>query len=328
VYEDLRSRDLRQVLAGLGFDGPWKERKDGTEWFGKCPIHGARNNATSFSFNVAGTFHCFSCGAKGKGSIDAVIAVRQCGFQEAVKLLKGMDHALEANRSPDGVSHLPKPGRIPDSRDAHGKEDEKEAEGATENPPFKATYEKYFKPHPWLEARGLQPETLTLYESGYYDNPARRSVYRGSVMLRISRYSDGECVGYLSRNIGDITPERPKYSLPKGFQKSLEVWGAHQLKDDEKKLRVVYVVESPFTVMRFHQLGVPAVSLLGWAVSPQQLDILADLAKGVVYLPNADKRKEAQAYAGLLATRLWVKFPEMPVADPEQLTAEQIRNLA
>jgi hypothetical protein len=50
-------------------------------------------------------------------------------------------------------------------------------------------------------------------------------------MLTISRYSDGECVGYISRNIGEVTAERPKYRVPAGLQKQLEVWGAFQLKD-------------------------------------------------------------------------------------------------
>ena len=76
-----------------------------------------------------------------------------------------------------------------------------------------------------------------------------------------------------------------------------------------------------------HQLGLPAVALMGWSVSNQQLDILVQLAKGIVYLPDADKRTEAMQYASLIATRLWCRYPEMPEEDPEQLTLEQIRSL-
>ena len=35
----------------------------------------------------------------------------------------------------------------------------------------------------------------------------------------------------------------------------------------------------------------------------------------------------AKKYASLVATKLWVRYPEMPVEDPEQLTADQIRSL-
>jgi hypothetical protein len=90
---------------------------------------------------------------------------------------------------------------------------------------------------------------------------------------------------------------------------------------------VLYVVESAFSVMHFHQLGLPAVALLGWSVSDQQLEILSQLAKGVIYLPDSDKRKEAGVYASLVTSKLWCRFPEIPVPDPEQLSVDQIRAL-
>jgi hypothetical protein len=40
-------------------------------------------------------------------------------------------------------------------------------------------------------------------------------------MLKILRRSDGECVWYLSRNIGELTPEKPKYFFPKAFKNRL-----------------------------------------------------------------------------------------------------------
>ena len=55
---------------------------------------------------------------------------------------------------------------------------------------------------------------------------------------------------------------------------------------------------------------------------------MSQLAKGVVYSPDSDKRKEAQACAALIAAKLWCRFPQMPVADPEHLTADQMRGLA
>jgi hypothetical protein len=88
-----------------------------------------------------------------------------------------------------------------------------------------------------LQNGGLTQPTLDRYEVFEYSNPARKSVYNGSVMLKIRRWSDGECVGYLSRNIGEVTPEKHKYSFPKGLLKSLEVFGAWQLKTDDGKKR-------------------------------------------------------------------------------------------
>jgi DNA primase len=92
---------------------------------------------------------------------------------------------------------------------------------------------------------------------------------------------------------------------------------------------VVYLVESPFSVLRFHQLGFAAVSPFGWSVSDAQVEILAHLAKGCIYLPDRNKAAEAIAVAGALSRRLWVKMPQLPdgVDDPEQLSVEQIRSL-
>jgi hypothetical protein len=201
----------------------------------------------------------------------------------------------------------------------------------TENPPFKGTYEKFAVESTWLKARGLTPETLARYEVFEYNNPKRKSVYSGSVMLKIRRYSDGECVGYLSRNIGEVTPERPKYSFPKGLAKSLEVFGAWQLKNDATQLplRVCYLVESPFAVLKFCQLGFAAVSCFGWSVSAAQAVVLAHLAKGYIYLPDSDKSTEIGNSLLTVARSSWVKSPPLPagVSDPEQLSTEQIRAL-
>jgi DNA primase len=310
MYGDLRSRPLREVLALLGFS-EWKERKNGSEWYGKCPVHQG-NNRGSFSFDSTGRFNCFSCACKGRGAIDLTMAVRGIGFQEAVELLKGLSVAAESLNRP-APNHLGRAGDM-----------------VVDNPPFKGQYEKFAVPSAWLKERGLTPEALARYEVFEYNNPARKSVYSGSVMLKIRRWSDGECVGYLSRNIGEITPAKPKYCFPKGVQKSLEVFGACQIKNEATlPLRVVYLVESPFCVLKFWQLGFAAVSCFGWSVSVEQAAILRYLAKGYIYLPDSDKSNEIGNSLLTVARSCWVKTPLMPegVSDPEQLTAEQIRSL-
>jgi len=310
AYEHVRRFPLNVVLAHLGFE-TFKYRKSGTEGYGACPIHGSKKNTTCFSFNDEGLWRCFSCPAKGKGAIDLVKAIRKCGFQEAVETLKGIDlgSAVIAGAREPRIATLQVP--------------------PTENPPFKATYDKYAVPSAWLKERGLTEDKLKRFEVFEYNNPARRSVYSGSVLLKIRRWCDGECVGYLSRNIGEITADKPKYLFPKGVQKSLEVFGAFQLKE-KTPLRVLWVLESPFAVMKFYQHGFEAVSCFGWSISDQQASILQQLARGVVFLPDRNKYSEATSVAGELARRLWVKMPELPpgVEDPEQLSADQIRSLS
>jgi hypothetical protein len=76
--------------------------------------------------------------------------VRQVGFQEAVAIIEpyvGSAIAAQAKRPViKQVQEIP-----------------------TENPPFRSTYEKYFKPHAWLAQRGLKEETLQRFGVGYYE---------------------------------------------------------------------------------------------------------------------------------------------------------------
>jgi len=313
-YRNLRELPFPMVLNVLGLDASrYKLRKGDTEWAGPCPVHQPKRNSTSFSYAADGKWNCFSCSAKGRGAIDLCMKVRTLGFQEAVNLLQ--PHVGQAI-----VERIQRDGVVPKLR--------MERQPVTENPPFKSTYEKYFDMNEWFTERGLREETLDRYAVGFYENDMRKSAYNGSVMLRISRYSDGATVGYLVRNIGEITPEKPKYRFPEGLHKNLELWGAWQLKEKAPH-RIVYLVESPFTVMHFAQLGLPAVSPFGWSVSAEQLAILKDLARGVVYLPDRDKAKEAGTVAGLIASSMWCRMPPLPedIDDPEHLSLEQIKAL-
>lgn len=318
-YESVRNLPLEQVVSFLGFAQEWKPAKGGSELRGKCPICQPKKNQTAFNIAPDGRFHCFGCEAHGRGAIDLVMAVRKVGFREAVEFLQSNSGNVVAQQA-----------RMPQIKQVQAPVEQVSGNSAPlENPPFKSTYEKFFRDHEWLDKRGLEPDTLKAFGVGYYENPKRRSVYNGSVMLRISRYSDGQTVGYLARNIGEITPERPKYLFPKGLQKGLELFGAWQMKEDAP-IRILVVAESPFTVLKFAQLNVPAVSPFGWAISDTQMDIIVQLAKGVLFLPDRDKQQEAAVYASKLAQRLWTKMPPLPdgINDPEQMSAEQIRTLA
>ncbi len=92
-YADLRSLPLVLVIPWLGVSTPWKERKGGSEWSGKCPLHEAKKNNTRFSFHQDGRFNCFSCGKKGRGAIDFTMVYRGVGFQDG-------SHSLRDQRRP------------------------------------------------------------------------------------------------------------------------------------------------------------------------------------------------------------------------------------
>lgn len=308
--EQLRALSLLSVLNLLGLQSDFKTRKGGTEWFGACPICKPKRNKGNFSFDDTGRFHCFSCGEKGRGAIDLVIAVRSCGFQDAVELLQGV--AEKAS-----VQVPPTTNRVEQTAPETDSE-------RTENPIYRGTYEKYAVKSHWLEKRGLSPETCKYFGVFEYNNPNRVSKYKGKILIPMLRFKDGELVGYLSRNPLPATDDEPKYLFPPKLAKHLEVFGAFQLKG-QVPLRRGYLVESPLCVMRFHQLGFPAVSPYGVSLASEQAEILAQLAKGWIVLPDADRRSEClKSVLPALGQRCWVKAPEFPASDPEHLSKEEI----
>src|SRR5687768_13727302 len=135
MHEQLRNLPLFAVLQQLGITTEWKSRKDGTEWSGACPVCKPKANRGNFSFHVDGRFRCFSCPAKGKGAIDLVLAIKQCGFQQAVEWLRGL--------SPQVLS-----GSTVTVSKSHDSD-------VVENQPFAGTYEKFAVPSAWLLKRGL-----------------------------------------------------------------------------------------------------------------------------------------------------------------------------
>jgi DNA primase len=284
----------------LGVDlAKFKKRKGG-ELYGPCciPPHEPKSNTTSFSYSPDGKFHCFSCEAKGRGAIDLVRAVRHCGFQEAVSFLEG----IKASPTP----------QTPATDDSGGA-----GEAITgELKPLKSTYHKFAVPCEWLDNR-VPRDIQQRFGVFAYNNPQRKSAYSGRVMIPITK--DGELYGYLARAVEG----EPKYLFPKGLPKHLFVFGADQITE---AVKVLYLVESPFTVMTFASFGLPALSPYGWSVSDEQLEIICGLCKGVVYLPDANKFEQGMAVGWKLSGRLWVKYPKLPdgISDPEAMTKEQV----
>jgi len=205
-------------------------------------------------------------------------------------------------------------------------------------PLAKDTWRKFSVACPWLEERIPDAGVRERFGVFCYNNPARKSAWSGRVMIPI-KDAEGVLFGYLGRLVPTQDTQThstdnppPKYLLPKGFPKSRFLFGAHEILAGtfgSAPLKRVWLVESPFCVMKFAMWKIPCVSPFGWSVSEEQLQLLTTLTRGVVYLPDNNKRKDAEAFCQRLATHLWLRFPPLPesIDDPEALTAEQIRSL-
>jgi hypothetical protein len=151
-----------------------EKEEGGTKFSAPCPGSRPKSNRVNFSFHVDGRFRCFSCPVRGRGAIDLVLALKHCGFQQAVSVLSGLQKFAPPTRQVSAP--------LPEAPSALV---------SSEKAPFEGTYEKFAVPSAWLLKRRLNDETCKRYEVFEYNNSARRSTYNGTVMVKIRRYSDG-----------------------------------------------------------------------------------------------------------------------------------------
>lgn len=313
TYAHIRSIGFPALCSALGIDpAAFKQRKGGQEYYGRCPLHEAKTNTTSFSYHADGRFNCFSCSQKGRGAIDFTRAVKGCGFQDAVSFL-GTVQAPAKEEKPVLQQSGASQGKVKDYS----------------QPLTKDTWLKYQVACEWLEKRIGSADVLKRYGVFCYDNPSRpKSIYRGRVMIPFRHHETGALYGYMGRAIEG----EPKYLVPPEFPKASFLFGAYELRSGtsgQLPLRWVVLAESPFCVLKYAAHQIPCVSGYGWSVSDEQVEILATVTRGVLYIPDRNKHEQAEGCTGKLARRLWLKMPPLPdgIEDPEQLSPDAVRKL-
>ena len=123
---------------------------------------------------------------------------------------------------------------------------------------------------------------------------------------------DGKIVAYAGRWVGseaELPTGEEKYKLPKGFQKSLELFNLHRV----KHCRHLIVVEGFFGAMRLHALRFPAVALMGSSLSDAQVALLrahCPALRFVTVMLDSDDagRKAGDAVAAQLAQNWWTRI--------------------
>jgi DNA primase len=77
--------------------------------------------------------------------------------------------------------------------------------------------------HPYLRRRGLSPETIATFGIGY----CSWGSLNGWIAIPIHN-AKGRLIGYAGRCPGEPGQGHPKYRLPRGFRKSLELFNQHR----------------------------------------------------------------------------------------------------
>lgn len=335
-------RDEAQVEPVINHYGLRLVRK-GDELQGLCPFH--EDSKPSFGINVVKKiWRCFGCDAKGN-LIELVVRLgadgrRGVSIKEAYRLVAewcGMGET--AIVQPQGKQR-PSAEKKPDAPQDNGSSRVREApavsnpaanetprqgadeQGTQDNQPL-AFQLKLDTEHPYLASRGVGTELAGVFEIGY----CSKGMFRGMIAIAL-RNSDGRLVGYLGRWPGE-PPEgqEQRYKFPIGFKKSRMLYNLDRVRGREE----LVIVEGVWSVLRLHQLGVPAVALLGRDLSAYQEQLLVQSRVKRLALMldgNAPGREATALLLPRLSRRFYVRVLALPdEAQPDTLPEEELRAL-
>lgn len=291
-----RFLDARRLSGNL--------RRKGHRLVGPCPIHKG-DNPTAFVVDLAkNTWYCFTACGGGGDVVDLVRRVDGVGYAEAARRLAAIA-ALPV--PPPGDDLLPPPVHPP-------------------HRPFRP-FERALAlaPNtPFLRAKGITADTARRFEAGQWHG---QGFLDGCVAVRLHDL-DGHALGYAGRRLDPEEVRRHgKWKFPPGIPKSLMLYAAHRLGVGPHA--PVALTECPWGVMRLHQLGIPAVGLLGTSLSAAHLRRLA-LHPRVIVLFDGDTAgvTAAQRARTALGANTQVHVIQLPHnTDPDDLHDRSLRQL-
>jgi DNA primase len=279
-------------------------RRKGHRLVGPCPIHRG-DNPTAFVVDLSkNAWYCFTACGGGGDVVELVRRVDGVGYAEAARRL-AVIAALPVPPPADLTTPPPQPAPLrgfqPYIRALHLDPDS-----------------------PFLRAKGITPATARRFETGQWHGHGFLSRCVG-VRLHDPQ---GHPLGYAGRRL-DPQEVRTygKWKFPPGLPKASVLFGAHLCKWTAD--RVVAVTECPWGVMRLHQLGIPAVGLLGTSLSTAHRELLTP-ARRVILVFDGDA---AGVTAALRAQAILQRQTEVQVlrlpdgADPDDLTDARLAGL-
>jgi len=251
-----QSVTMEQVLVRYGLLE--KLRRSGDSLSGVCPLHQG-HNPTQFRVSLSrNCWICFGDCHAGGSIIDFVGRMEKVGIREAGLLLQDW-----FNLKPVNGKETPRP-VVKDKVIPFRKES---------NPPLRFSLGPLDGAHPYLQERGLTAETISTFGLGCCPH----GLLRGWIAIPIHN-ARGQMIAYAGRWAGTPPEEQPKYRLPRGFRKSIELFNQHRAVQESPSEPLV-VVEGFFGCMRVWQAGHRrVVSLMGSLLSLAQEERIVQIA--------------------------------------------------
>ena len=183
--------------------------------------------------------------------------------------------------------------------------------------------------HPYLTERELAPETIGEFGLGFCASGSMN----GRVVIPIHN-PEGQLLAYAGRWPGAPPEDTPKYKLPAGFKKSLELFNLHRAIQAPPEQPLV-IVEGYFDCIKLWQLGLRRVgALMGSILSPTQEGLIRKHTNSrscvLVMLDEDDTgRAGRDEVARRLARFVFVKTHVFDAEgrQPENLNSEEVAAL-
>jgi DNA primase len=322
---------IEQVLTHYGLMD--KLTRKGDTLSGPCPIHKGTNPSqfrVSLSKNV---WNCFSECKHGGNALDFIVKMENVSVHAAaLKAVEWFNIPLEtvsngdAAESETDTSEPAEP--KPEKPRAQAPAPKEEPTGP--NKPLKFRLEKLERSHPYLAERGLTTETLVDFGAGF----CAKGMMAGRIAIPIHN-PNGEVVAYAGRlTSGQASDENPKYKLPPGFKKSIELFNIDRAGKESPEQPLV-IVEGFFDCMKFHQHGHrKTVALMGSTMSPAQEELIrkhTNSTSQVIVMLDEDEAGRAgrEDIAVRLSRFCFVKTHVFDQAgmQPETLSAEEVNRI-
>ena len=319
-------------------------RRVGSRWTGLCPFHDERTPSFSVSAEEK-LFYCFGCQAKGDAigfveqaeGLDFVDAVEMLSERYGVQLERENDDPRadeERHRKKRLRSLLERAARfysayLFDSQEARAAREYLAGRGLAEE--ILREFRIGYAPSAWdrmlvgAQESGFRPDELEKAglaqrgrQGGLYDR------FRGRIMFPLADRR-GQVLGFGARAMRD--GQGPKYlntSENEIFRKGQQLFGLHLAHGPATKSERIVVVEGYTDVLALHQAGIrDSVAIMGTALTPGQMTLLAQTAKKVVLALDADRSgQEAMLRAARTGGGAALHVVEMPDGkDPADLIA-------
>ncbi|GDY23722.1 hypothetical protein LBMAG56_50690 [Verrucomicrobiota bacterium] len=265
---------MEQVLEHYGLLDQMK--RSGDSLSGCCPIHGGSNPT---QFRVSISKNCWNCFSECKhgGNVLGFIAKKEnvSVHAAALKLIEWFnlptaDKPTEEEYEPQRkeTPRTAAPTRQTSVPPPTVSKERAKPEDNTPNPPLKFRLEHLDGKHPYLTERGLTPETIVDFGLGH----CAKGMMAGRIAIPIHNV-EGQIVAYAGRWPGEPPDANtPKYKLPPGFRKSLELFNLDRA---AKKQGPLILVEGFFDCIKLWQLGVKrVVALMGSTLSVAQAELI------------------------------------------------------